>query len=70
MSHYPPDTDSLCSMHDRIRVDSVVMVKVGNLSSLAEMLHPERLDAMTSDTTDPGESRRMAVEHRNNSAVA
>ena len=37
MSHYPPDTDSLRSVYDSIRVDSVVVVKVGELASLTEM---------------------------------
>src|SRR6185437_9055227 len=56
--------DGLRRGDDGIRVDAVVPVEVGERAGLAEMLDAERARAMAGDRTEPGERRRMAVEHR------
>ena len=40
-------------MDDRIRIDIVVMIEIGDRSGLAKMLYPERFDAMALHTAEP-----------------
>ena len=40
-------------MDDRIRIDIVVMIEIGDRSGLAKMLDTERFDAMALHTAEP-----------------
>ena len=51
------------SRNDRVGVDAVVTIEIGNGAGLAEMLDAERPHPMTADRAEPGERRRMAIEH-------
>src|SRR5215468_6202261 len=54
---------------DGIGVDAVVPVKLRDRAGLPEMLDAERADAMAVDGAEPGERRRMAVEHGDDPAM-
>lgn len=47
---------------DAFGIESVMAVEVRNVAGLAEMFHTERMDAVSSDRSEPGEGRRMAIE--------
>src|SRR5262245_40340401 len=61
--------DRLGRRHDRLGVDAVVAIEVGNRAGLAEMLDAERPQAVTVHSAEPGERRRVAVEHGDHSAM-
>src|SRR5690242_14129673 len=45
MPDRPARRDGLCGGHNRIRIDTIVLVEVGNRTGLAEMLDTERAGA-------------------------
>src|SRR5882672_12259812 len=55
---------------DRAGVEAVMPIEIGDRSGLSEMLDAERPHAMAVHGAEPGERRRMAVEHRDDSAMA
>src|SRR5580698_1048222 len=54
---------------DGVGVGAVVAVEVLDRTGLAEMLDAERPHAMAVDGAEPGQSRRMAVEHADDAAM-
>src|SRR5580692_5620605 len=66
----PPRRDRLRRGDDGVGVDAVVAVEVLDRAGLAEMLDAERPHAMAVDGAEPGQSRRMAVEHADDAAMA
>src|ERR1700680_2940595 len=66
----PPGRDRFRRGDDRVRVDAVGAVEVGDRPGLAEMLYSERPHAVAGDRAEPAEGGRMAVEHRDQRAVA
>src|SRR5215831_246944 len=54
---------------DGIGVDAVVPIKLRDRAGLPEMLDAERAHAVTAHGAEPGERRRMAVEHGDNPAM-
>src|SRR5262249_61093751 len=54
---------------DGIGVDAVVPIEIRDRAGLAEMLAAERAHAMALDGAEPGERRRMAVEHGDDAAM-
>src|SRR6266508_1675822 len=65
----PPRRDRLGGGDDGVGVDAVVTIEVGNRSRLAEMLDAKRAHAMALYGAEPGECRRMAVEHADDAAM-
>src|SRR5436309_745077 len=55
---------------DGVRVDAEMAVEVGDRAGLAEMLDTERLLPVAVDAAEPGERRRVAVQHRDDAAIA
>src|SRR5262245_28802574 len=55
---------------DRIGIDAVVAIEVGDAAGLAKALDPERVDAMAAHAAEPAERRRMTVEHGDDAALA
>jgi len=55
--------------NDRIRVDAVMPVELGNRTGLAEMLDAEWAEAMAVDRAQPAERRRMAVDDADDAAM-
>src|SRR5260370_21224617 len=69
MPDRPAGDDGLRGRHDRIGVDAVVPIEIADRPGLAEMLDPERAHAMAGDAAEPGQRRRMAVEHGDDAAM-
>ena len=72
-SSQPRDPTAICSaalerplssLDDRIGVDAIGGVEIGNIARLAEMVDAERRDALAAHRAEPGQRRRMAVGHR------
>ena len=61
--------ERLCRFGDPLRVDAEMAVEVGERAGLAEMLDTQRPRAMAVDGSQPGQRRRMAVEHADNAAM-
>src|ERR1700744_4240871 len=62
-----PRGDGLHRLSDALRVDAEVAVEIGNRSGLSEMFHAERASAVAMARAEPGERRRVAVDHRDDS---
>ena len=56
-------------MCDRVRIDPMVTVEIGNCPGLPEMFDTERLRAMPENTADPCQRQRMAIDHGNDPAI-
>ena len=69
MADRTPRCDRLCGRDNRVGVDAIVSIKVSEGARLTEMLDAQRPRAMTGDCAKPGKCCRMAVEHRDDSAV-
>src|SRR5580693_6035498 len=54
---------------DGVGVDAVVAVEVLDRAGLAEMLDAERPHAMAMDGAEPGQGRRMTVQHADDAAM-
>src|SRR5215218_1789314 len=61
--------DDLGRRDDALRVDPKVAVEVGDGASLAKLLDAERAGAVAHHRAEPGQSRRVAVEHGDEAAV-
>lgn len=61
--------DGLCRREDRVGVDSVVPVQIGERARLTEMLDPERTNAMAVDRAEPRQRRGMTVENSHDAAM-
>src|SRR5665213_3843455 len=48
---------------DRLGVDAIVVIEVGDRAGLAEMLDAQRPGAMPEDRAEPGERRRVSIEN-------
>ena len=64
-----PWRDRLGGGDNGVGVDAIVPVEVRDRTGLAEMLDPKRTDLVAIDGAEPGERRRMAVEHADNAAM-
>src|SRR5262249_39668054 len=69
MPYRPPARQRLRRRDDRLGVDAIVPVEIADRTGLAEMLDPERAHAVTGDGAEPGERRRMTVEHGDDAAM-
>src|SRR5579862_3490406 len=70
MPYRPPRRDGLGGGDDGVGVDAVMAVEIVDRAGLAEMLDAERPHAMAVDRAEPGQGRRMAVEHADDAAMA
>ena len=70
MAHWAARRYGLGCMKDRIGIDAVVTLEIGEVSGLPEMLDAEGLGAMAIDAAQPGERGRMAIKHADDAAVA
>ena len=61
--------DHLRGAQDRLRVDPIMAVKIGNRARLAEVLDAERARSVAHHGTDPGECRRMCVDDGDQAAM-
>ena len=61
--------DRLHGRNNGVRVDAIVPVELRDGAGLAEMLDPERPHPVAADRSEPGQGRRMAVEHGDNAAM-
>src|SRR5437588_2121652 len=61
--------DRLGGGDDRVGVDAIVPVELGDRSGLAEMLDPERAHAVAADGAEPRQGCRMAVQHGDDAAM-
>ena len=57
-------------INDGIRIHAVVTIEIVDRAGLAELLDPQRLDAMATDRAQPAQRRRMAVDDGDNAAIA
>src|SRR3974377_225216 len=69
VSDRPAGRDRLRGGYDRIGVDTIVPVKLGQRARLAEMFDAKRARTMAGDRAKPGERRRMAIEHADDAAM-
>ena len=69
MPDRPAGRDRLRGGDDGVGVDAVVPVELGERAGLAEMLDAERARAMAGDRAEPGQRRRVAVEHGDDAAM-
>src|SRR5439155_8029014 len=69
MPDRPPRDDRLGGRDDRVGVDTVMAIKLGNRSGLAEMFDPEWPHPMAVDRTEPGERRRVPVDDGHDPAM-
>src|SRR3984885_6476087 len=65
----PAGRDCLRGGDDGIGVDAVVPVEIRNRSGLAKMLDAQRPDLVAEDRAEPGQRRRVAVEHADDAAI-
>jgi hypothetical protein len=70
VAHGPAGCGCVGGVNDGVRVYAVVAIKIGDGAGLTEMLDAKRLGAMAVDGSQPGERRRMAVEHGHQTAIA
>jgi hypothetical protein len=54
---------------DSVLVDAVDAMQVGQVARLPEMLAAKRLHTVTADAAEPGECRRVSVDHRHQRGV-
>ena len=69
MPDWPSWRDRLRGRDDGIGVDAVVPVKLGERSGLAEVFNTKRPRAVAGDRAEPGQRRRVAVEHADDAAM-
>src|ERR1700676_5322387 len=69
VAYWRPRRYGLRSRNDRVGVDAVVAIEIGNGAGLAEMLDAERPHPMAADRAEPGERRRMTIEHGDEAAM-
>src|SRR5690606_6645631 len=69
MANWAARRDLLCRRHDRIRINAVMSIEIGDRTSLAKMFNAQRANAMAADRAQPGESRRMSVEDSHQAAM-
>src|SRR5512132_461481 len=50
-------------IEDSVLVDAIDAMQVGQVARLPEMLDAKRLDTVTADAAEPGECRRVSVDH-------
>src|SRR5580692_1975042 len=65
----PPRRDGFGGGDDGVGVDAVVAVEILDRAGLAEMLDTERPHAVAMDGAEPGQGRRMTVEHADDAAM-
>ena len=68
MSDASPWYDRTGGLDYALCVDPEMPVKVSHGPGLSEMFHPERAGAMPVHAAKPGQSRRVTVDHRHQSA--
>src|SRR6185312_10474956 len=56
-------TSARGGVEDGVCVEAVDAIEVGQVARLAEMLDAKRVDAMPCHGAEPGQRRRVAVEH-------
>ena len=61
--------DGLCRRDDRVGIDAVVPVELGERSGLSEMLDAQRSRPVAGDRANPRLGRGMSVEHRDDAAM-
>src|SRR3984957_15396630 len=64
-----PRRDYLGGAEDRLRVDPIMTIKIGNGARLAEMLDAERTRPVPDHRAEPGESRRVPVDDGDQAAM-
>src|SRR5262245_10248889 len=69
VSHRPAG-DALCRRQDRVDVEAVVAVELGQRSGLAEMLHTQRAHAVAADAANPGQRLGIGVRHGDDGGIA
>src|SRR6202035_3383272 len=69
MPNRPPRRNCLGGGDDGVGVDAVVAVEVLDRAGLAEMLDAERPHAVAMDGAEPGQGRRMTVQHADDAAM-
>src|SRR5579863_10064378 len=70
MPHRCAGGEAFGRIEDRVGVEAVVPIEIVDGAGLAEMLDPERLDAMAAHAAEPAQRRRMAVDHGDDTAIA
>src|ERR1700685_836256 len=70
MPHGAAGSDGLHRRDDAVSVDAVMAIKLRQGSGLAEMLHAQGTGAVAQDRTQPTQSGGMAVQHRDDAAMA
>src|SRR5258705_1771668 len=68
--HRRAGADGFRRVDDRVGVHAVVAIEFADAAGLAEMLDPERLDAVAAHAAEPAERRGMAVDHGDDAAIA
>ena len=64
-----PRGSELSRQRNALSIDAIVAVKVGDGPGLAEMLDAECAHAVAVDRAQPGQGRRVPVEHRHQRAM-
>jgi hypothetical protein len=70
MSHRAPCDSSVCGMQDGVRINTMKVVQIWSGSDLAAMFNAKRLCNMALDGAEPRQSCRMAINDRDDGAVA
>src|SRR5262245_17704458 len=65
----PPGSEGGRGGYDGVGVYAVVPIELRNGTGLPKMLDPERSYPVAVDGAEPGERRRMAVQHRDDAAM-
>lgn len=58
------------SANNRGLVDPVMMVKIGNGASLAEVLHPKSAGPVATHAAKPGQRRGVPIDHGDQGGIA
>src|SRR5579872_7542007 len=70
VTHRRAGGETFGRIDDGVGIDAVVAIEVVDRAGLAEMFDPERFDPMAAHPAEPGERRRMSVDHGHEAAIA
>src|SRR5579859_1667902 len=70
VTHRRPGGEAFGRIDDGVRIDAVMAIEDVDRAGLAEMLDAERFHPMAAHAAEPGQRRRMAVDHGHEPAIA
>src|SRR5579872_4659347 len=70
VTHRRAGGETFGRIDDGVRIDAVVAIEIVDRAGLAEMLDAERFHPMAAYAAEPGQRRRVSVDHSHEPAIA